>query len=137
MIKILKEHIGFHYLSTRINTAQKSAFPRSWNIMESSKRPRKYHLSNQLFVSKKDRIFHLWKVQNKNFSVIGKYRISINFFDSRRDRVSHLAFCQSISFCLFLFFFENWKIINYSHFLKHRASFVYIKEISSLIWIFP
>ena len=29
----------------RVNTARKTTFPRSWNIMESSKRPSKYHLS--------------------------------------------------------------------------------------------
>ena len=91
------------------HTARKTIFPRSWNIKESSKRPRKYHLSinflaekktifpitemfkartsqqlvNIVFPStswlKKDRISNHRKVQNKNFPVISKYHISVNF----------------------------------------------------------
>ena len=93
----------------RCYTARKSIFLKSWNIMESSKRPSKYPLSisflaqknvfpisknfktrpfqqsvNIIFPStfclKKDGISHLRKGQNKNFSIIDKYHISINFF---------------------------------------------------------
>ena len=34
-------------------TAQKTIFPRSWNIIESSKKPRKYHLSINFLAEKK------------------------------------------------------------------------------------
>ena len=36
-----------------IDTARKTIFPRSWNIIESSKRPRKYHLSINFLAEKK------------------------------------------------------------------------------------
>ena len=41
--------------STRF-TARKTIFPKSWNIIESSKRPRKYHLSINFSAEEKDRI---------------------------------------------------------------------------------
>ena len=56
------------YLGVTVSvTARKTIFPKSWNIMESSERPGKYHLFINFFGSRKDRIFHLQKVQNKNF----------------------------------------------------------------------
>ena len=39
--------------SHRFNTARKTIFSRSWNIMESSKRPSKYHLSTNFLAEKK------------------------------------------------------------------------------------
>ena len=95
------------------NTARKTIFPKSWNIMKSSKIPRKYQLSinfldkkktvfpisekfktrtfwysknmvfyaeeniilHQLFESKEDRISHLQKPQNKNFSIFRKHSL--------------------------------------------------------------
>ena len=54
----------------------------------------------QLFSSKKDHIFHLWKVQNKNFSVISKYNLSINFLAQKKDRISQLWKVQNKNFSL-------------------------------------
>ena len=103
---------------TSKDTARKTIFPRSWNIIESSKRPSKYHLSinflaekkavfpiteklntrtsqqrvNIIFPStfwlKKDRISHFRKDQNKNFSVISKYHLSSNFLAQKRPYFS-------------------------------------------------
>ena len=42
------------------HTARKTIFPRSWNIKESSKRPRKYHLSIN-FLAEKKTIFPITK----------------------------------------------------------------------------
>ena len=66
-----------------IDTARKTIFPRSWNIIESSKTPCKYDLSIN-FLPKKDRISHHRIVQNKNFSVTSKYHVSINFLTQKR-----------------------------------------------------
>ena len=60
-------------------TARKTIFSRSWNIIESSKRPCEYHLSINFLTQKKDRISHHRKVQNKNLPVISKYHISVDF----------------------------------------------------------
>ena len=81
---------------------EKTIFPKSWNIMKSSKIPRKYQLFpisekfktrtfpysknmvfhaeeniilHQLFEPKDDPISHLRKVQNKNFSLFRKHSI--------------------------------------------------------------
>ena len=70
---------------------QKTTFPRSWNISESSKRPRKYHPSKN-FSAQKNHVFNnsksskqeLFKAQNKNFPVISKYHLSINFLAPKR-----------------------------------------------------
>ena len=43
---------------------------------------------SQLFASKKDRVSHPRKFQNKNFSVISKYHIFINFL-AQKDRIFH------------------------------------------------
>ena len=40
-------------------TVQKPIFPKSWNIMKSSKIPSKYHLSDKYLAQKQDRISHL------------------------------------------------------------------------------
>ena len=56
------------------HTARKTIFPKSWNIMKSSKIPRKHQLSIN-FLDKKDRISYLWKVQNKTFFVLKKHGI--------------------------------------------------------------
>ena len=61
-----------------IYTARKTIFPRSWNIIESSKRPCKYHPSIN-FLTQKNRICHHRKVQNKAFPVFSKYHLSTNF----------------------------------------------------------
>ena len=39
--------------NTLLHTARKSIFPRSWNIIESSKRPRKHHLSINFLADEK------------------------------------------------------------------------------------
>ena len=44
----------------RTITARKTIFPRSWNIIESSKRPCKYHLSNN-FLAEKKTVFPITK----------------------------------------------------------------------------
>ena len=105
---------GFAFSITTDITAQKTIFSKSWNIMESSKRPSKYHLSinflaekkavfpitekfktrtsqqpvNIIFPStfwlKKARISHSRKDQNKNFSVVSKYHLSSNFLAQKR-----------------------------------------------------
>ena len=46
------------------------------------------------FFSKKDRISHSRKVQNKNFLVINKYHISINFL-AQKDRIFHAQKIQN------------------------------------------
>ena len=66
------------------HTARKTIFPRSWNIKESSKRPRKYHLSINFLAEKKDHISHHRKDQNKNFTATSKYRLSINFLTQKK-----------------------------------------------------
>ena len=75
------------YLSQEFdnNTARKTIFPKSWNIMESSKRPSKYHLSINFLAQKKDYIWHQRKVQNKYFSVISKYHLSSSFWFKKRS----------------------------------------------------
>ena len=65
-------------------TARQTIFSKPWNIMESQKRPSKYHLSINYLAEKKDRISHHWKVQNKTFSVISKCHISIKFLAKKR-----------------------------------------------------
>ena len=52
-------------------TAQKIMFTRSWNIIESSKRPCKYHLSINVLGEK------------KNFSVTSKYHLSMKFLTQK------------------------------------------------------
>ena len=59
----------------------------------------------QGFGSKKDRISHLRKVQNKNFSVISKYHLSSTFW-LKKDRVSHLRNVQN----------KNFSVISKYHF---------------------
>ena len=68
-----------HDANLAIDTARKTIFLRSWNIIESSKRPRKYHLSINFLTLKKDRISNHQKVQKKNFPVISKHHIFVNF----------------------------------------------------------
>ena len=77
----------------------------------------------QDFGSKKDRISHLRKVPNKNFSVISKYHLSTNFlaqektefpiFENFKARTFHWS--VNVVFHAkenkILLFFENWKII--------------------------
>ena len=80
-------------LTNQVN-AQKTVFPRSWKIMECSKRPSKYDLYIN-FLAKEDRISHHRKAQNKNvsvaqnksFSVISKYHLSLKFFPQKRPHV--------------------------------------------------
>ena len=55
--------------------AQKTIFPKFWNIVRSPKRLSQYNLSNKILAQKKDGISYLRKVQNKNFSVISKYHL--------------------------------------------------------------
>ena len=69
---------GFAFSITTDITARKTIFSKSWNIMESSKRPSKYHLSINFWLNK-GRISHHQQVQNKNFSATSKYHLSINF----------------------------------------------------------
>ena len=70
---------------------QKTTFPKSWNISESSKRPTKYHVpmnfsaqKKHLFNNSKSSKQELFKAQNKNFPVISKYHLSINFLAQKR-----------------------------------------------------
>ena len=71
-------------------TARKIVFPRSSNIMKSSKRTSKHYLYIN-FLAKKDFIFHHRKAQSKNFlvaqtknfSVISKYHLSIDFLSKK------------------------------------------------------
>ena len=77
------------------STAGEAMFLRSWNIMESSKRPSKHPSIN--FLSKKRPYSHLRKVQNKNFSVISKYHLSINFL-AQKKTISHLKKVQNKNF---------------------------------------
>ena len=65
-------------------TARKTIFPKSWDIMESFKRPSKYNLSINFLAGKKDRTSHHRQVQDKNFSVISKYHLSINFLGQKK-----------------------------------------------------
>ena len=60
-------------------TSRKTMFPKSWNIIKSSKRPSKYHLSINFLAEKKTVISLDQNVQNKNYSVNSKYHLSINF----------------------------------------------------------
>ena len=53
IIKLLLTVIILIMMSQVMITARKTIFPKSWNIIESSKRPRKYHLSINLFAEKK------------------------------------------------------------------------------------
>ena len=86
---------GKYKLWDTINTAWRTVFPRSWNIMESSKRPSKYYLYIN-FLPKKIPYFPSLKssnknfsvTQNKNFSVISKYHLSINFL-LQKDSIFH------------------------------------------------
>ena len=66
-------------------TAQKTIFPKPWNIMESSKRPSKYYLSINFLAEK--RPSHHRKIQNKNFSVKSSF---YQLFGSKKDRIFHL-----------------------------------------------
>ena len=111
--KIFFTH-GWSFSFDFVITARKSVFPRSWNFMESLKRPSKHHLSinflaekkiifpitekfktrtsrepvNIIYPStswlKKDRISHHQKVQNKSFSVISKYYLFQQLLDSKK-----------------------------------------------------
>ena len=82
--------ISFKLVGNTSPTAQKTVFPRSWNIMESSKRPskhlcikclaKKFHNSHHRKVQKKN----LSLAHNKNFSVISKHHVSINFLHQKR-----------------------------------------------------
>ena len=67
----------------RIDTARKTIFSKSWNIIESSKTPGKYHLSMN-FLATKDYISHHRKSQNRNFLVASKYHPSINFLTQKK-----------------------------------------------------
>ena len=90
---------GFVFLTRlRVGIPRKTIFPRSWNIIECSKRPRKYHLSINFLALKKDRISHHQKVQNKNFSVTSKYHLSINFLALKKDRISNHRKVQNKNF---------------------------------------
>ena len=85
---------GVWFLRVSGNTVRKTVFPRSWNIMESSKKPSKYYLYFN-FLAKKDHISHNLTVQiknflvaqNKTFSVTSKYDLSINFLSQKRPHL--------------------------------------------------
>ena len=78
-------------------TARKTVFPRSWNIMQSLKRPSKYYLYINVLVKKKTvfpvnekfktRTFSV--AQSKNFLVISKYYLSINFLSQKEHTFHH------------------------------------------------
>ena len=108
-----------------INTAR-TIFPKSWNIMESSKRPSKYHLSIN-FLAEKRPYFHHRKVQNKNFSVISKYHLS-SIFGSKKDCISHLRKVQNKIFSVISkyyisinFFAQKKNVFSISENFKRRT----------------
>ena len=74
-------------------TARKTIFPESWNIMESSKIPSKYHLSIS-FLAQKRTVF---SISEKYFPVISKYPLSINFLAQKRPYF-HLQKVQNKEF---------------------------------------
>ena len=83
-------------------TAQKTVFPGSWNIMESSKRPSKYYLYIN-FLAKKRPYFssqnrNFLVAQNKNFSVISKCHLSITFLSQKKQSISHFRKVQNDNF---------------------------------------
>ena len=53
---------------------------------------------HQLLDSKKDRISHHRKVQNKNFSVISKYHLFHQLLDSKKGHISHHRKVQNKDF---------------------------------------
>ena len=60
-------HISLWRWSKPTYTARKTIFPKPWNIMESSKRPSKYHLSINFLAEKKDHISHTEKCKATTF----------------------------------------------------------------------
>ena len=50
---IFKDHQIVAQPTSTTVTARKTVFPRSWNIMEGSKRPSKYHLSINFLAEKR------------------------------------------------------------------------------------
>ena len=99
-------------------TERKTTFPKSWNVIKSSKIPSKYHHSIWL---KKDSIFHLQNIGNQNTLVISKHWYSL-----LTKKNHHIIF---YFYFLFLFFWELKDRL--SRFLKYHTSFVNTKERSS------
>ena len=74
-----------------LNTARKSTFPKSWNIMESSKLPRKYQLSinfldqkRPYFLSLKSSKQELFHTQKTWYSMLKKISSYINFLNQKK-----------------------------------------------------
>ena len=129
---------------------KKDIFSKSWNIMESSKRPSKYYLSIKFLAEKrsyfsspkslkqelfsnqyissfhqlpgyeKNRISHLQQVPNKNSSVISKYNFSFNFL-CKKDSIFHLWKVQNKNF---------WVISKYHIFIIFLARKKFVFSIS-------
>ena len=53
LLCVLNEINDLAFKGETRDTARKTVFPRSWNIMESSKRPSKYHLSINFLAEKR------------------------------------------------------------------------------------
>ena len=81
----------------RSNTAQKTIFPKSWNIMKSAKIPRKYELSIT-FLDQKKTVFSIsvkFKTRTFPYSENALFHVKENIilhqlFESKEDRISHL-----------------------------------------------
>ena len=89
-------------------TAQKKHISQVLEYHEKFKNIKKLSTFRQLYRSKNDRISYLWKVQNKNFSVLKKMVfhaeeniILHQLFESKEERISHLQKIQNKNFSVF------------------------------------
>ena len=85
------EYATWHILYQRYEkyTAWKTLFPKSWNIMKSSKVPRKYQLSINLLDKKKDLSLksskkELFRTQKHGIPHWRKYHLTLTFRIKRR-----------------------------------------------------
>ena len=84
-------------MSTRSNTARKTMFPKSWNIMKCAKIPKKYELSIN-FLDQKKTVFSIcekFKTRTFPYSENAVFHAKENIilyqlFESKEDRISHL-----------------------------------------------
>ena len=104
---------------------------------EKFKNTKKISTFHQLFRSKKDRISYLWKVQNKNFSVLKKhgipcwrkYHFSSPFWIKKRPYFPSLKSSKQELFCVQKTWYSTLKkISSYINFLNQKNTVFPISE---------
>ena len=85
------EQCSYLHIELMDNTARRTIFPKSWNIMKSSQIPRKYQLSITFQIKKKPYFLslesskqELFRTQKTWYSMLMKISSYINFLNQRK-----------------------------------------------------